>query len=295
MYILNMIEKFTHSGIINSKDIPLLEQYIAQKNKRIVFLDTTFVLPTSNENIAENFRNKHIPNALFFDIKAIANKSSSLPHMLPNKQAFEKAVSALGITNDDVIITYGQHGMIMGPARVWWMLKGFGHKDVMVLNGGLPAWIKSGCKTTSEQTKPLKPSQYKASEFKDTAVTDIIELKKICEECELPIIDARPKIRFNGQTSEPREGMRSGHIPNSKNLPCSTLVNDNGELKSKDELKRLFEKIGITSENQKQIITTCGSGITACALSLALHHIGQQNVSVYDGSWSEWGLEPPPT
>lgn len=294
-----MIEQFIHTGIINPEDINTLKQYVKEEdNKQIIFLDTTFVLPTSTENIADNFKKKRIQNAAFFDIKDIADKNSPLPHMLPSKEAFENALSNLGVSNDDIVILYGQHGMIMGPARVWWMLKGFGHRNVMVLNGGLPAWKTAGYETETGEPQHFNKTAYCASEFQSAMLMDMKTLIEISAQSTHPIIDARPLIRFDGSTPEPREGMRSGHIPNSKSLPCASLVTEDGQFKDTAILSTLFENIGIQiGDNEPEtIITTCGSGITACALSLALYNAGYKgNVAVYDGSWSEWGLEDSPT
>ncbi|PCJ97279.1 MAG: hypothetical protein COA45_10085 [Zetaproteobacteria bacterium] len=294
-----MIEKFIHAGIIDPEHIDTLKQYVEEDDKkRIIFLDTTFILPTSAENVVDNFNNNHIPSALFFNIKDIADKKSSLPHMLPDKKSFENSLSRLGIENNDIVILYGQHGMIMGPARVWWMFKGFGHHNVMVLNGGLPAWTQAGYETTSGTPPAPIKSGYKALEFQTSMLINILGLMEISENKTCPIIDARPQARFSGASPEPRQGMRSGHIPNSMNLPCSSLVSENGRFKDAKSITALFKAIGITLEDQSKnrIIVTCGSGITACTLALALHHIDYNgDVSVYDGSWSEWGLESSPT
>ena len=290
-----MIEQFIHEGIIECSDIKSLQTLAQQSERRIVFLDSTFVLPNSDEDIVKNFASCHIPNALFFDIKAVADPQSDLPHMIPEKHIFENALSELGIHNSDIVITYGQHGMIMGPARVWWMFRGFGHNDVLVLNGGLPSWKEEGFETQSGESFAIKKTNYQAKTFNQDICTDMQCVINISEQRHCPIIDARPAERFDGSSPEPREGMRSGSIPNSVNLPCSQLVNADGKFKTKDELKALFKNIGIDAEKQQQLVTTCGSGITACALSLALFHIGIFEVAVYDGSWSEWGLESSPT
>ncbi|MBI1301515.1 MAG: hypothetical protein GC137_07640 [Alphaproteobacteria bacterium] len=251
-------------------------------------LDATFVLPTSEENPQESFDQNHIPSAQFFDIKTVADPNSDLPHMLPPKDIFESALSKLGIENTDLVVIYGQNGWIMGPARAWWMFKVFGHENVVVLDGGLNGWKKYGFETTSD--KSLYPiSFYKASEPNLTLVVDKQEVEKISTNKTHPILDARPANRFSGETPEPRENMRAGHIPNSTNIPCSKLVNENGMIKSKEELHGLFQDLKLENETPERVITSCGSGVTACALTLALHHIGYKNVAVYDGSWSEWG------
>lgn len=292
-----MIEHFVQTGIINPLDIASLQEEADNRAKKLVFLDTTFVLPTSSEDVYENYRNKRIHDALFFNIKNIADKESTLPHMLPDAAQFSAAISELGIHNDDIIIMYGQHGMTMGPARVWWMFKGFGHDNVIVLNGGLPAWEKAGLETKNSPLPIPKTSHYTAQPFKGEMVVQMSDVINASETNMYPIIDARPEKRFSGKTPEPREGMRSGHMPNAKNLPASSLVNENGMFKPPEKLEQMFEKLGIVDNNQQSnhIITTCGSGITACALALALYHLDYKNVRVYDGSWSEWGLEDSPT
>ncbi len=292
-----MIEHFVQTGIINPLDIASLQEEADNRAKKLVFLDTTFVLPTSSEDVYENYRNKRIHDALFFNIKNIADKESTLPHMLPDAAQFSAAISELGIHNDDIIIMYGQHGMTMGPARVWWMFKGFGHDNVIVLNGGLPAWEQAGFKTEIDAPPIPKASHYTAPPFKGEMVVQMSGVINASETNMCPIIDARPEKRFNGKSPEPREGMRSGHMPNAKNLPASSLVNENGMFKPPEELEKMFKNLGVFDNKQQpnRIITTCGSGITACALALALYHLDYKNVSVYDGSWSEWGLEDSPT
>jgi len=290
--ISTMIDNFTNIGIINSKDIPTLEKEANNNNRRIIFIDSTFVLPNSHEDIYKNYSTKRINNSVFFDLKFISNKNSLYPNMLPSKKDFSKYVSELRINNSDILIIYGQHGMLMGPARAWWMFKGFGHNNVIVLNGGLPAWENEGFAIETNSPKSYKKSEYTASNFNSEAIIDMAEVLEASKNKLCPIIDARPKERFSGKTPEPRESMRSGHIPNSKNIPCSMLVDKDGKFKTKGQLIKIFKTCDINlSYKESRIITTCGSGITACALHLALHYVGHKNVAVYDGSWSEWGLE----
>ena len=291
-----MIEHFVQTGIINSDDVALLQEEAHNHDKNVVFVDTTFVLPTSDEDIYKNYYNERLPDALFFNIKNIADQTSVLPHMLPNEAAFSAAISAMGIHNDDILILYGQHGMLMGPARVWWMFKGFGHENVIVLNGGLPAWKKAGLKTENGQPPIPQSSHYTAVPFKDEMVIQMSDMIKTSENNLCSILDARPGARYSGESPEPREGMRSGHIPNSSNVPSSSLVDENGLFKTPEHLIKVFQDQGIDFNNKNErILTTCGSGITACALALALYYLDYQNVGVYDGSWSEWGLESSPT
>ncbi len=282
-----MIDKLIQNGIVDAKDVALVKAWAKESNTNVVFIDATFVLPTSDIDILQNFENQHIPDALFFNIKDIADKNSDLPHMLPPAHVFEAALSNLGISNNDLVILYGQHGMIMGPARVWWMLKGFGHTNTLVLNGGLPAWLGEGLPIESGPQRKTSKKQYSARPFDQDKV---INMATLSQSIEIPIIDARPSARFSGASPEPRSGMRSGHIPKSINIPCSHLVNDHGLFKSSENIKQLFSSAGLPLDNSP-VIATCGSGITACALALALYSIGHTNVSIYDGSWSEWGLE----
>lgn len=281
-----MIDDFIQNGIISAQSAHALRD-----KPNIKFLDTTFVLPGSNENIQTNYKKKHIPGALFFDLSATSDQDSTLPYMLPCTKTAETAMQNLGIHNDDTLILYGQHGMIMGPARVWWMLKGFGHKAVIVLDGGLPAWKKAEYKTESGEEKPRQKSSYSACHFDKRSVLNMHEMINISETKLCPILDARPPARYNGSISEPRAQMRSGHIPNSINIPASSLLDDHHCFKPKEDLRALFENI----EQSKRVTLTCGSGITACALALALYYLGHKNIAVYDGSWSEWGHENSPT
>ena len=290
-----MINKFVQAGIVNPQELEALRQHTENARLKLVFLDATFVLPTSKEDIHQNHQDKRLPGAVFFDIKAIKDTSSELPHMLPDAETFSNAVSALGINNADIIVVYGQHGMTMGPARAWWMFKGFGHDNVIVLNGGLPAWERVGLETESGSTSPIRPSEYKAKPFHRNMVTAIHDVLQACNENTCPIIDARPANRFSGESPEPRASMRSGHMPNAMNLPASSIVDENGMMRSADEIISLFEGCGLKLNEKKPVITTCGSGITACVLALALYHVGHNDVAVYDGSWSEWGLETSPT
>lgn len=277
-------------GIINPEDLENLFQTTISVNTNITFIDASYALPNTDENTFENFKCERIPNAVFFDIDAVSDTQSPLPHMLPNVHIFNSALSDLGILKQDLLIIYGQRGMIMGPARVWWMMKVFGHNNVLVLNGGLPAWKAAGLKTETKMPHIPKKSTYIADQLNIELVADFQQVISASKEKLFPIIDARPAARYNGTIPEPREGMRSGHIPNSKNLPSSTLIDEKGFLKPKETLKQLFEDIGIKLNNQK-IILSCGSGITACALGLALFTLGHTDFSVYDGSWSEWGSE----
>ncbi len=288
---LNTIQQ---EGIISAGDLDTVITTAAEDYLDVVILDATFVLPTSEENPKANFLQERIPGARFFNIKEICDISSPLPHTVPTQKQFDDGMSELGLNKDTFIIVYGQHGMTMGPCRVWWMLRLFGHNRVAVLDGGLPRW-----KTLGFRTETGKPAEYKNSSYKSQALhNEKLALKEqVIDACmgkNILILDARPKSRFEGTQKEPREGMRSGHIPNSVSCPASSLVHsETGEMKDKEELENILSclKPEKFSEQNAKIITTCGSGITACVIALALYRIGKEDVAVYDGSWSEWGQE----
>lgn len=251
-----------------------------------VFLDASFVMPGSPSSPQENFEQEHIPGAQFFDIERISDHSTDLPHMLPSADLFADSVAALGIGNDTPVIIYGQSGIVMGPARVWWTFRVFGHKDVRVLNGGLPAWKAAGLPLQSGPAEKRMKAGYIALK-NPHLVRDLPAVKALSEGKEAVLIDARPAERFAGAVPEPRAGLRPGHIPGSVNMPCLSLIDVQGKMKSKEELAAIFEGIGLGYS--KPIVTTCGSGVTACVLALALHELGYPDIPVYDGSWSEWG------
>lgn len=260
----------------------------------IKMLDASFVLPSSAENPYQNYNTQRIADASFFDITEIADKTSTIPHMLPSAEHFAAAMSRLGLTQDDTIVIYGQSGMVMGPARAWWMLRCFGHRNVVVLNGGLPAWRAAGYPltttppTVTPDTNAVYTAAYQAHLVKSKdEILSAISTKDEGENTSL-ILDARAPDRFNGTSAEPRANMNTGHIPSSKNLPCMTLINQQShKMKSTDELQSIFKDIGHTVT--QDTITTCGSGVTACVIALALYTLGHKNIPVYDGSWSEWG------
>lgn len=278
-----MFEKFAQSGLIEPEE---LHELINSKSDSIRILDASFSMPSSGVKTRDEFLKSHIEGAQFFNIDEIADHNTDLPHMLPTAEEFSEAVSNLGIDNESFIIIYGQDGIIMGAARAWWMFKVMGHDNVCILNGGLPAWLKAGYETTDAITKVTKSS----SSFKThprPLVCTMRDVQKNSENNSAYIFDARPKERFFGEIDEPRKGLLKGHIPNSYNIPASSLVNlKTGKLKTVNELEAILSPFDILPEDQ--IITTCGSGVTACIISFALHHLGIKNSRVYDGSWTEW-------
>lgn len=281
-----MIEAHIKSGILDAQALSALLN--SEQRSNIVVLDATFPPPNSGQDPYEGFKKQHIKGAQFFDIEAFSDHGSPLPHMLCGPEEFAAKAGALGIERDDLVVIYGQSGMIMGPARGWWSFKAFGHERVVVLNGGLPAWLAEGLPTESSVAELAPFTSYVGAE--GPVMLSTLEDVQTSEGGGTLVLDARPAERFAGTAPEPREGLRSGHIPRSRSVPCSALVDPKtGTFKSETEIRALFDAQGLKSA--KAAILTCGSGVTACALALGLHHIGFGNWSVYDGSWAEWGQE----
>ncbi|MCL4116142.1 UNVERIFIED_CONTAM: hypothetical protein GTU68_043882 [Idotea baltica] len=257
-----------------------LAQHINDPKLRI--LDASWYLPTENRDGHAEFSANHIAGAQFFDIDKISDTSSDLPHMAPSAADFETAVRAMGISNDSTIIIYDGAGLF-SAARVWWMFRAMGHQDVFVLDGGLPEWVARGLPTQSNPTKP-EAGNFKAS-FDPLGVVDETQVLKTSSQ----VIDARPPARFRGETVEPRAGLRSGHIPNSTNVFFKAVLTPENHLKSVDELRDVFT--GANIDLNKPIITSCGSGVTAAVLALALARLDVTEQALYDGSWAQWGAD----
>jgi thiosulfate/3-mercaptopyruvate sulfurtransferase len=231
------------------------------------------------------YTQEHIPSAQFFDLEAISDKASALPHMAPSARKFAEAMGTLGISDTDHVVIYDRQGLF-SAARVWWTFKLMGHEKVQVLRGGLPAWIAAGLPVTSEIITPV-PTTY-SPQFQDKKVISLKELHHKLDTAGYTILDARPRARFDGNAPEPRVGLRSGHMPGSRSLPFAELIRD-GALKPKTELSEILKARGVDSEST--VITTCGSGVTAAIISLALSETGHTSALLYDGSWAEWGQE----
>lgn len=250
----------------------------------VKIVDASHHLPTAGRDARAEYDERHIPGAIFFDIDAVSDHSSDLPHMWPDADQFAEQVGAMGIGNGDKVVVYDTAGPT-GAARVWQTFRVFGHTNVAVLNGGFRKWLAEDRPVTDAVIEP-EPAEYLA----EKAEARIRSREQMLANIEHPVeqvLDARAAGRFMAQEPEPREGMRGGHIPGSLNLPYPQLLGEHGTYKSADELKAAFDAAGI--ETEKPIATTCGSGVTACTLALGLYLIGRDDVAIYDGSWSEWG------
>lgn len=223
----------------------------------------------------------HIPGAVFFDINAVADLSTDLPHMLPSSQAFAEAAGALGLRREATVVIYDAHGVYSAP-RVWWTLRVMGFPSVFVLDGGLPAWRAAGGEVETQTASP--PPTRLEPQFDARLVRDFAGVSEILN-TEVQVIDARSGPRFRGEAAEPRAGLRSGHMPGALNLPFGEVLTPAGTLKDGDALKGAVEAIDL----DRPIVTSCGSGVTAAILALAFARLGRDDVAVYDGSWAEWG------
>ncbi len=255
----------------------------ALSEPNIKIIDGSWYLPAHNRDAHAEYAQGHIPGAVYYDLDAYSDQTSSLPHTMPSADLFSKTISELGISNDDHVIVYDGMGLF-SAARIWWMFKTFGHEAVSVLDGGMPAWLEAGGAQQTQIPKPA-PTAYKAILNTDR-MADWHAVAEMAKTGSSQILDARPAGRFDGSTPEPRAGLQSGHIASSKNLPITELI-DNGRLKEPSQLKALFEGAGM--DLNRPITTSCGSGVTAAVLTLGLAQLGHENNKLYDGSWSEWG------
>ncbi len=253
-------------------------------NPDIKIIDASWHLDKSVPTGGEQFQKQHIAGACFFDINLVADTSSDLPHMMPDQASLSQAMSSFGIGNDDHIIVY-DNSILHTGLRLWWMLKAFGHKKVSYMDGGLAKWMKEGHPVTHE-TSPPAPTRYVAT-LDPEFIRNADQIYKNITTKNEQVIDARSNPRFTAETKEARAGLRSGHIPESINVPFNLLFNEDGTIKNSDEIEGVFKAAG--TDFTRPLITSCGSGVTACILLAALNIIGKKDVSVYDGSWTEWG------
>jgi thiosulfate/3-mercaptopyruvate sulfurtransferase len=253
----------------------------------LVIIDASWHMPAENRNAHEEYLSEHIPGAIFFDIDEIADTKSGLPHMLPPPEKFSSRMRSMGIGDGSRIVVYDSTGLF-SAARVWWTFRVMGVDDVSVLNGGLPKWKREGLPLASGPARSRTARHFTARRNLDL-VRDVGDIKALLKDRSAEIVDARAADRFAGKAPEPRPGLRSGRIPGSHNLPFAKLLNKDGTLKTPPEIERLFEEAGV--DLSKPVVASCGSGITASVLALALAEIGHRRTAVYDGSWSEWGAD----
>jgi thiosulfate/3-mercaptopyruvate sulfurtransferase len=265
-------------------DTAWLAKHLNDPDLRVA--DATYFLPNQGRNARAEYETQHIPGAVFFDIDEIADTGNPLPHMLPTPEKFASRMRKLGIGDGNRVVVYDAHGL-MSATRAWWMLRVYGHKDVALLDGGLPKWLAEG--HLVEDGPPRPRERHFTARFDHSQVRDKTQILANIKTGREQVLDARAKGRFTGREPELWPGRRSGHIPGSYNLPFTNLLDPtNRTLLPADLLSAKFREAGI--DLKKPVVTSCGSGITATVLAFGLHLLGHRDVAVYDGSWAEWGL-----
>jgi thiosulfate/3-mercaptopyruvate sulfurtransferase len=257
------------------------------KDPDLRILDASWYLPEAGRNAKEEYLASHIPGARFFDIDEISDQRSDLPHMVPPVEKFMSRMRAMGVGDGHQIVVYDGAGLL-SAARVWWMFKLMGHDSIAVLDGGFPKWQAEG--HPLEDMPPFIRDRHMTVRFRNHLVRDVTQVAAASKLGDHVIVDARAANRFRGEAPEPREGLRQGHIPGSRSVPFTTLLNDDKTMKTPKESRAVFEAAGVDLD--KPIITSCGSGVTAAILALALERMGHTRWSLYDGSWAEWGMFP---
>jgi len=250
--------------------------------------DATKYLPNEPKDGRAEFRAAHIPGARYFDIDEMADPDTDLPHMVPTAGRFAQLVGAMGIGNATRVVFYDQKGLA-SAARGWWLMGLFGHDRAAVLDGGLPKWVREGRAVDQGEPAPARPAAFRP-DFRAARLRGIGDvLRNVDARAEL-VLDARARGRFTGETPEPRAGMRSGHIPGARSLPYEELLNADRTFRSQSEIRARFAAAGV--DGSRPVVTSCGSGVSACILTLGLRLAGLPEGAVYDGSWSEWGGRP---
>lgn len=247
-------------------------------------IDATWFLPGDQRDAKALYAARRIPGAIFFDIDEIADKDSYLPHMLPSPEKFASRMKKAGVGDGTRVVVYDSQGLF-SAARVWWTFRVMGHEDVKVLDGGFPAWERAGYAVDTAPPQ-ARTERHFTPRLRADLVRDLSDMKRAVENG-AQILDARPSPRFRGEAPEPRPGLKSGHMPGARSVPSGSLVNENGELRSREELAAILSGAG--ADATQPTITTCGSGVTAPIIALALARLGRWDAAVYDGSWAEWG------
>ena len=249
-------------------------------------VDGSWYLPAQNRDAGQEYETGHIPGAIFFDIDAMADQATDLPHMLLPAKAFGRAAGRLGISSEKTLVVYDGAGLFSAP-RVWWTLRLFGARAVFILEGGLPKW-KAKQRPLESGPSRAQPARFEAVQ-EPGRVADLAAIRGALKNGSVQVLDARSAVRFRGEAPEPRPGLASGHMPGSLSVPFTELVED-GRLKAPDALRKIFTDAGV--DLGRPIITTCGSGVTAAAVTLALATVGKPDTVLYDGAWAEYARQP---
>ncbi|XP_050393081.1 3-mercaptopyruvate sulfurtransferase [Patella vulgata] len=274
-----------HPALVSVK---WLAERVASSCKTIRIIDASWHLPNTGRNAREEYSKEHITGALFFDIDECANKSIPMSHMIPSPSQFEEYVGNLGVNNDTHVVVYDNNAKfgVFSAQRVWWTFRLFGYNAVSILEGGLPSWIAKGEAVTGEGTTPVQKQKF-VSKFRPELVKNFEDIEENITKNAFQLVDARPNGRFIGKSPEPRADIKPGHIPNSRNLPFTKIMDqETRKVLDPAELKKLFDEVNV--DLQKPIVASCGSGISACSIALAAYLCGKDDVAVYDGSWTEW-------
>ena len=262
-----------------------LAQHLKDPDLRV--LDASWYLPDAGRDARAEYEAAHIPGARFFDIDEISDARSDLPHMAPAVEKFMSRMRSMGVGDGHQVVVYDGAGLL-SAARVWWLFKLMGQENVAVLDGGMPKWVAEGRET--EDMPPIPRDRHMTVRFQNHLVRDVTQVAQASKLGVPQVVDARAPARFRGDAPEPREGLRAGHIPGARNVHYETLLNDDKTLKSPEETRAVFTAAGVDLE--KPVITSCGSGVTAAILALALQRMGHRNWALYDGCWAEWGMFP---